>query len=297
MDKLKQFVADNKAKIIWILTVLVLVTLFVFSVQRYGWGWTGFYGYPTETQTTTSGNITTVKSRTLDKTLWDWMQLFIIPAVLAGGAILLNRAQRQRELDIAEKERETERQIAKDREEERALQSYLEAMTRLLLEENLRSSNEAQSIARSRTLTILSGLDDGRRKASILRFLYEAKLIDIGQEPGETGINLDNADLRGANLWGADLEGANLERTNLEGANLGGANLGRTNLGGANLEKANLWWADLGGADLGRTNLEGANLRGVDLSRANLSGATYKADTKWPDGFNPEQAGAVPINE
>ena len=280
MDKLKHFVAENKTKIIWTsVIVLVLVALFVFGVWHYGWGWTGFYGYPTETQTTTSGNITTVKNRTLDKTLWDWMQLLIIPAVLAGGAILLNRAQRQRELDIAEKERETERQIAKNREEERALQSYLEAMTRLLLEEGLRTSgevSEVRSIARARTLTILSSLS-GERKANILHFLYEAGLIRGLQpiNPIETVVYLDNADLSRVNLSmaslvKADLEGVNLREADLSEADLSGANLEGASLEDVILEDAVLEYVDLWGAVLVGTNLKGANLKGADLRKANL---------------------------
>ena len=39
--------------------------------------------------------------------------------------------------------------------------------------------------------------------------------------------------------------------------------------------------------------LVGADLRDIDLSdadlwAANLSGAWYSADTKWPEGFDPE---------
>ena len=45
------------------------------------------------------------------------------------------------------------------------------------------------------------------------------------------------------------------------------------------------------------TNLSGANLRGADLRRADLSGADlsgakYSATTAWPDGCDPEAAGA-----
>jgi hypothetical protein len=77
VTSLKKFITDNKTNIIWTLTIiLVLLILFAFGVQRYGWGWTGFLSY------------TTPKSDTEEfhpgKTLWDLMELLIIPAVLAG---------------------------------------------------------------------------------------------------------------------------------------------------------------------------------------------------------------------
>jgi uncharacterized protein YjbI with pentapeptide repeats len=40
-----------------------------------------------------------------------------------------------------------------------------------------------------------------------------------------------------------------------------------------------------------------ADLRGADLRYANLHGATYNADTKWPEGFDPEAAGAVLVED
>tara|TARA_B100001964_G_scaffold21050_1_gene21325 strand:- start:4310 stop:4696 length:387 start_codon:yes stop_codon:yes gene_type:complete len=76
---------------------------------------------------------------------------------------------------------------------------------------------------------------------------------------------------------------AKLQRANLRGADLRDANLRWANLYEADLQLANLSDADLGGATLCMALLYKANLRG-----ANLSGAWYSADTKWPEGFDPE---------
>ena len=67
---------------------------------------------------------------------------------------------------------------------------------------------------------------------------------------------------------------------------------------GESLKGAKLEQADLSGANLYRADLRGADLRGADLYRANLFGADlrkaeYDTDTKWPDGLDPEAAGAV----
>src|ERR671916_836536 len=51
-------------------------------------------------------------------TLWDWLKLLIVPAVIAGGGLWFNRQQqeRQREDDLRQQERglEIERQRAQD---------------------------------------------------------------------------------------------------------------------------------------------------------------------------------------
>ena len=99
------------------------------------------------------------------KTLWDWLELLIIPLVLAGGGFYLNRS-----------EHNTDREIATDRQKEQALQTYLDHMADLLLKEDLRNSEneEVRNVARTRTLTVLRGLDK-KRKGVILKFLYEAE--------------------------------------------------------------------------------------------------------------------------
>ena len=48
--------------------------------------------------------------------------------------------------------------------------------------------------------------------------------------------------------------------------------------------------------------LAGATLRGASLYEANLSGADlcgacYNANTLWPEGFDPEAAGAVLVDD
>lgn len=85
------------------------------------------------------------------RTLWHWMDLLLVPAILALGALWFNRQERKAEreiqeqrrqddLDIQERRTQTEREIARDRQRENALQMYLDCMTELLLKENLRTS-------------------------------------------------------------------------------------------------------------------------------------------------------------
>ena len=91
----------------------------------------------------------------LTKTLWDWLQLLIIPAVLAIGGYLFNLATSR-----------NEQKNTTDNQREVALQEYIDKMSQLLLKENLRASqpeDEVRNVARAHTLTVLSRLD-GRRK-------------------------------------------------------------------------------------------------------------------------------------
>jgi uncharacterized protein YjbI with pentapeptide repeats len=95
---------------------------------------------------------------------------------------------------------------------------------------------------------------------------------------GAQGRELSGKDLEGANLSGAILSEANLERANLSGANLNGANLEE---------------ADLNKADLRSSNLFGADLSWANLEEANLIRAKYDSRTKWPEGFDHANSGAI----
>jgi hypothetical protein len=126
------------------------------------------------------------------KTLWDWMDLFIIPASLFVGGYFLNKS-----------ERASEREIAADRIRETALQNYLDRMTELLLKEKLRTSKniEVRNVARTRTLSVLRGLDK-ERKGTVIRFLSEADLLRV--------VELVDADLTIAGLSYVSIVGGNL---------------------------------------------------------------------------------------
>src|SRR5215204_7561357 len=96
--------------------------------------------------------------------------------------------------------RDLDREIADERRQDDMLQSYLDGMSQLLTDEK-RPLHRAQvgdslsTVARARTLTVLSRLD-GDRKGSVLQFLYEAGLIIKGSRV---------IDLRTANLAVAEL--------------------------------------------------------------------------------------------
>jgi uncharacterized protein YjbI with pentapeptide repeats len=202
------------------------------------------------------------------KTLWDLLELLIIPVVLAVGAYLLNRSERR-----------NEQKISDDRLAEAALQNYLDKMTELLLSHGLRESApdaEVRHVARSRTLSILRTLDPGRKLASF-RFLFEAELIESDQPV----VSLQQADLRKINLDFIKLERVNLCSADLTEASLVGTVLNEAYLHGATLFAANLQWAELKRADLryaimNRTNLIAADLTGAFLTKTLLGYADLR---------------------
>jgi uncharacterized protein YjbI with pentapeptide repeats len=244
------------------------------------------------------------------KKFWDYLELLIVPAALAIGVYLLNRAQQEREREADEAQRRRERMAEEDRRErereaqaaqrarelevekqraqDAALQAYLDHVGKLLLDKDrpLRHSkedDEVRTLARARTLTVLRQLD-GTRKADVVRFVYEAGLIckDRGVLDLRGGdlsgarlfsANLFRARLSGADLREVDLLYADLHEAALDKADLGAAKLLNADLRGANLHKAYLGGVDLTDADLSGADLSNANLRGTNLSNATLGGA------------------------
>jgi len=280
--------------------VVAAIALIWIVLQGYSPAWTGFGDF-------TKPNGELVRG----KTLWDWMDLFLIPLVGSIGLYFLNRSERQLESRRAEERAIVERQrgeerakleheIATDRQQEEALQLYLDRITELLLEQKLMNpeSEVAREVARIRTLTVLHGLDS-RRKGMVIRFLHEARLIvptplkiteeiaikqahvsiaDIGKNirnrpPTEMKVTEEMKpiiNLEGANLLGADLSNAELRNTNLSGADLKQANLQATMLNDSNLRKADLSGANLFGTSMYRALLYFVKFNDANLSQTNL---------------------------
>lgn len=174
----------------------------------------------------------------LNKPFWDWLDLLIIPVMLGLGALYANWVVQQNEQRRADRENKIEREIASERNQETALQNYLDKMTELLLDKDLRTSkpdDEVRTVARTRTLTVLRGLEK-ERKTSVMQFLVEANLVFVQEEQEEEKVPI--VSLQGANLREADLYMAVLSRANFREADLRGADLRGAHLHGANLTSA-----------------------------------------------------------
>src|SRR2546421_8991442 len=176
----------------WCAIAGLVVLAFIWAAYRFSWSGTGFQG----------------------KTVWDWLQLLIVPAALALVALLFNQANTRAEREIAQKrygqdkeiaqeryERDQEiakqryeqdQQIALDKQREDLLQAYLDRMSELLLEKGLRTSQadaEVRKVARTRTISVLRQLD-ARRVGDVFTFLREAGLT----ETSDPVVSLKDAD-------------------------------------------------------------------------------------------------------
>lgn len=184
-----------------------------------GWSrWTGFGEY---------GPLALDHKRS--KTLWDWLRLLIIPVMLGVGALWFNSNQDT-----------ISHQIAADQQQAVTLQTYLDRMSDLLLMRKLHESkpgDEVREVARVETLAALQQLDPERRGV-LVRFLYEADLININT--GHTVVSLSGAHLSDAKLNGAHLSGAHLDSAVLNGADLSGADLNSAVLRGAKVTREQL---------------------------------------------------------
>lgn len=241
-------VPPSRARLL--LATMGVVISFIFGIVLIGylWGWAGKW---------------LVENADFPKkTVWDLLKLLIVPVVIAGVGIIGGAW------------------FTRQRAQETALQTYLDKMSELLIDDQLHKKDNrydpTRVTARARTLTILIQLD-GKRKKIVLQFLRESRLIN------KEKVNLENVTippslvgLRGADLSNAQLRDMKListdrkESVSLEGAFLQGANLRSVDLGGADLREADLTYADLSGANLRGADLTDADLRGANLRKVKL---------------------------
>jgi uncharacterized protein YjbI with pentapeptide repeats len=205
------------------------------------------------------------------KTVWDWGQLLIVPIALSLITLAFTWQQDARQQEIEDDRAKVEREIQKERAGHSTLQAYLDQMGTLLLDRDLRTSDEnsnVRNVARARTLTTLAALDP-YRKQKVLRFLNETKLIQATSPNGKPIISLRYAELQGVKLGHiGQLGGFDLEGIIAVNADLSNAHMLNADVRGADLREA-----DLSGAVLTNTDLRGANLHGADLTHADLTDA------------------------
>jgi hypothetical protein len=173
----------NRKLLVFIIIALVIVwaswASYMRFVQGVGWAnWTGFNA----------------------RTLWDWMDLLVIPTALSILAWFFDRSAKSLEEKTAKQRADSNEAIARNNQRQVLLESYFDRMTELLLEKNLRSElnkpdSEVKCVARTRTLDVLRRLD-GERKGNVVQFLYEAKLITMKSAM----LDMATADLQGVQL-------------------------------------------------------------------------------------------------
>jgi Pentapeptide repeats (8 copies) len=228
------------------------------------------------------------------KTVWDWLQLLVVPLMLALITVVFTWQQDARQQRIENQRAAAERELAEQRAQDEALQAYLDQMSQLMLERKLLEAepgDPVHTLAQARTSTVILRLD-AEHNESVIRFLSDSGLA--GSDESSVSllrrIVLENAtlrlvDLRSIDLSDASLIEADLSDADLRGSTLRDANLIRVNLTGALADGADLSGADLQGADLRGLTLRSANLGGANLSGARLTGAVLSG----AEGITNEQ--------
>ncbi len=209
------------------------------------------------------------------KTFTDWIAWYA--QVVGAGAVIISiialvvgvyqfKAQESDNAQMQATQVAASAAQTQDQERQTTLDTYLNDMSNLLLMDGLQTAKPGSAVvalAIARTDTALRNLD-GNRKGTLIRFLWEARLIN---EPHPiislNGVNLQQAFFAYANLSSADFSGAHMYQANFSQANLSGANLSG---------------ADLDSVDLLLSNLSGANLKGAILYRAYISSAIANFD-------------------
>src|SRR5215210_6981864 len=260
--------------------VAVLVTLGVLSYLIYiGYSleWTGF------------GQSSKDESVQPAKTLWEWLGLLFVPAMLALGGFLLNRWQKQHEDRIQDAQERYEKLAARQRAQNEMLRTYLDQMSDLMVDRKMRKDppqSDTHRLAQARTIATLLGLDrDYKRRP--LKLIYELELI-TKNEPllNLKNAGLDTADLREVTLHDACLKEVDLRRADLRGADLKGSDLKEADLRGANLSNA----------DLSNTCLAGANLLPYDIRHPSKLNATNLSNGSDPNDIDPSDDHMIPAD-
>lgn len=207
------------------------------------------------------------------KTLWQWLDIFLSPLIIAiTGWILTVRL----------KQIEQQQDIFRGQQED--LQAYFDRMSNLLLNHDLRKSstdNEGVIICQNLT-SVITATASNKQKRQILQFLYSSGLIyrksvnNFSPLINLKGANFDNVFLEGINLPLCYLHSISLKYTNLQKANLSKINLENARLEGINLSASILQEANLKSSFLNKAKLYGASLIDTDFRRADLTSANFK---------------------
>lgn len=187
------------------------------------------------------------------KTLWDWLVILVVPAVVGLATLFISAGQARINLERAEEE---------------AMQQYIDRISELVLAGHFTSgSREVVAVGRAQTLAVLQ-IVDGARAGRVMQFLGEIGMVQLLV-----------TDLEQLNFAGAQLKGLPLSGLNMEDVSFAGADLEEADLTGAALEDVDLRYADLKGANLSQVTMEDVLLKGAELDHADLRGANLTETT------------------
>ena len=205
------------------------------------------------------------------KSFWDWLQLLIIPLMLALGAFYLNSAADFRDYQIAQEQKHQE-----------ILTDYFSKMQDLIVETKKskqtpgsKESNSEERLlpefrptAKALTLSVLEQLD-GKRKGKVITYLAESQLITVDNNKLSTQPEIK---LDGANLDDIEL-GNKGQRNSLNEDEM--TIIDKIKIKNANMKRANLSGLQLLYSELNGSNLENATLENVNFTGSTMIGSRF----------------------
>jgi uncharacterized protein YjbI with pentapeptide repeats len=209
------------------------------------------------------------------KTIWDLLDLLIVPLALAAGAAYLDLSNKKRQFAIEE-----------ERLKDARYRNYLSSMEKLILEHGLLEQNpesSCQYLAQAYTRDVIKEIN-GMRIGELLDFLesYRLDLID----PERPQISL-----RGLRFKKAIMSFRNIRRVNLAEVILHRsewnkctcdeiyapyAKFFRATIHKANFNNCNFENVEFKYSDLRDTIFDSCKLNGADFFRTNLTGTVFK---------------------
>jgi uncharacterized protein YjbI with pentapeptide repeats len=205
------------------------------------------------------------------KSFWDWLQLLIVPLMLALGAFYLNSAADFRDYQIAQEQKHQE-----------ILTDYFSKMQDLIVETKKskqtpgsKESNSEERLlpefrptAKALTLSVLEQLD-GKRKGKVITYLAESQLITVDNNKLSTQPEIK---LDGANLDDIEL-GNKGQRNSLNEDEM--TIIDKIKIKNANMKRANLSGLQLLYSELNGSNLENATLENVNFTGSTMIGSRF----------------------
>lgn len=259
-----------------------------------------------------SSNTNKQPQETNKKTLFDWVEIAVVPLAIAIVGSGLTWAQFQitnqrQDADSADKAVETREQV---------LSEYGKSIAELVVTKNqprfsskdFTLNNTQANIARGQTLIALRRLNPpgedknatassegkdktakseqeqekekqtklkaGKLKGLVIQYVYDNQLIGLGYGYGRFSSPESAKSDAAKATEKMSLAGADITNVVLENAWLPRIDLHNTELEGGNLQNSSLW-----GADLTAAKLKGANLKGADLRYTKLHSVVLDKNT------------------
>ena len=195
----------------------------------------------------------------------------------------LDEQRRAQELALDEARRTQDLAIADNQQRDAVFNAYIRDLSNLLLiSDYVLTRPMLDSIVRPMTLTILRQLDPGR-KALLLKFLYESKMIRTDWQ--ETRLDLTDADLHGIALDQQTMKNLSLVGASLINASFLSMDLTKSEFDGADLTDASFVDVDLSKVSFYRSRLTRVRFNQSRLTLADLDLSDLQHSTLNEDQF------------